>query len=114
MKILPKLIQNMLGEQGFFSSNLFWSILIGFVLIIYSVRKNVTGIGSAAKVGVYAISVFLILIIIDLITSSLYNDMVYEFDLSFINLDLNSDFFTCVACIILSFSFHPYALSIFE
>ena len=89
-------------------------------MIIYSLRQNVSGIKSAAIVGVLAIMLYLSLIVIDLLIRCNNDGMPYDFDINFTEIKVSItdydffDFFSCIACIILSFSFHPYTFSIYE
>jgi len=97
-----------------FANHLFWSILAGMILAIYSLKKDISGTKSAAVVGIFSIFAFLSLIVFDLLYSSWSEQMTYEFKLNFVNIHVDYDFFSCIACIILSFSFHPYTFSIYE
>ena len=113
LKILPPLARNFFGDN-ILSYDMFWSFLIGWIMLYYSIKKNVSGIGSAAKVGVFAISLFLSLVVFDFLLAAWTEKMPYDFNLKFSETRLNNDYFSCIACIILSFSYHPYAFSIFE
>ncbi len=79
-------------------------------------KKDVSGIKSAAYWGFLGILFFLIFILTDL----LYDSWV-EFGYEDNNINLNyrgdllaNDAINCIACIILSFSFHTYTFSIYE
>jgi amino acid permease len=81
---------------------------------MYCYKQDVSGIKAAAFWGVLGIISFLIVILVDLLYSSWMETIYMDKSLNFRNITLNDDFISCIACIILSFSFHTYTFSIYE
>jgi amino acid permease len=92
------------------------STILAIILLLYLVQNDVSGIKSAAYWGFLGIIFLLIFILTDLLYSSWIEA---GFDDNVINLKfrgnlLESDSISCIACIILSFSFHTYTFSIYD
>lgn len=93
------------------------SAVLAFILLLYLVQNDVSGIKSAAYWGFLGIIFFLVFILIDYFYSSWIEisfgddivNLVYK-----VNILESSDAISCIACIILSFSFHTYTFSIYQ
>jgi amino acid permease len=88
---------------------------LGIWLLFYCFQKDVSGIKSAAYYGVFGIIMFLILNIINLVFL-IYTEEIPdgEKNINFFTLNLDFSATSSIYCIILSFSFHTYAFSIYE
>lgn len=91
------------------------SILLGLWLLIYCYQNDISGIKSAAFFGVLGIISYLILNILNLFYSCWIEEIIEDKDYSFFVLSADLyDITSCIATIILSFSFHTYCFSIYE
>lgn len=81
---------------------------------MYCYKQDLSGIKAAAFWGVFGIISFLVFELVDLLYSSWMETMNMDQDLNFKNIVINNDFISCIACIILSYSFHTYTFSIYE
>jgi hypothetical protein len=91
------------------------SLILGGWLLFYCYQKDVSGIKSAAFWGVLGIIFFLVLVVVNLLYTSWTETMLMDKYLNFTSPDIwNYDLYSCIACIILSFSFHSYTFSIYE
>lgn len=118
MKIIPKLLNSGIGDNTFIADKTLLSTILGIWLLVYCFQKDISGIKSAAFWGVLGIIFYLILNIVNLLYSSWIEDIPEDKNINFINPQFTGvagyDVWSCVACIILSFSFHTYAFSIYE
>ena len=113
-------MKELLMEELFLSKKLFYCIFLGLLFIYYSAKKNFIHLKSVAKVGVISIGLFISFVISDMIFSLISKRIIFDIHplIKIVKFKFNHDdennILTCVACIFLSFSFHSYALSIFE
>lgn len=83
--------------------------------MVYCYQNDISGIKAAAFWGILGIIIYLILNIVLLLYSSYWEEIPEDLTINFTTLDLHSnDVYSCIACVILSFSFHTYAFPIYE
>jgi amino acid permease len=111
---MPKLINVEIGS-GLLSNEMILSYILAIWLLLYCSQKDISGLKSAALWGVFGIIFFLILNVVDLFYLSYYEMLNEDRHIKFLHIDFEFlDGFNSIACILLSFSFHTYAFSIYE
>lgn len=103
------------GDESFIADKALLSIILGGWLLFYCFNKDVSGIKSAAFWGILAILFYVVLTIADLLISSWREELIEHKTINFLTVDLyDNNVYLCLACIILSFSFHNYTFSLYE
>lgn len=102
-------------ELYYFGNSTILSVIITLWLFSYLFFNDVSGIKNAATWGFIGIFLFLLLILIDLFYCSFLKIMPSNMiSINYINDLTNDSSIQCITCIILSFSFQTYAVSIYE
>ena len=95
-------------ELAFLATPTVLSSLLGILLFCYLLYQDVAGIKNSAYWGFTGIIIFLFIILLNYFYSSYFNLLQcnHFIDLNYINDLTNESAIQCIACIILSFSFH--------
>ncbi len=112
--MIPKLVNIGIGDI-FIADEKLLSLVLGLWLLVYCYRDDISGIKAAAFWGILGILVYLVLNIILLLFASYWEEISEDLSINYITLNwYNNDVYSCIACVILSFSFHTYAFPIYE
>jgi amino acid permease len=114
LKVIPKLVNIGIGDI-FIADEKLLSLILGLWLLVYCYRDDISGIKAAAFWGILGILVYLVLNIVLLLFASYWEDIPEDLSINYTILNwYSNDVYSCIACIILSFSFHTYAFPIYE
>jgi amino acid permease len=110
------LVKISVGADSIYANEQFLSITLGVILLLYCYQSDISGIKKAAYWGVLAIIFYTMICIADLLYSSWTEDMeMMTKHKDYLAVDFtNYDIYSCIACLVLSFSFHTYTFSIYE